>query len=59
MSEIVGNDFHMLFERSDELVEAIQTTAFDFGDPILNGSSCDFLGLFRKGEDFKWEHSLL
>lgn len=53
MSEIVGNDFHMLFERGDELVEAIQTTAFDFGDPILNGSSCDFLGLFRKGEDFK------
>jgi hypothetical protein len=24
----------MFFERGDELVEAIQTTAIDFGDPI-------------------------
>jgi hypothetical protein len=37
----------MFFERGDKLVEAIQTAAFDFGDPILNGGLCDFLGLFR------------
>lgn len=46
MSEIAGNDLHMFFERDDELIEAIQATAFDFGYPFLNGASRGFPGLF-------------
>jgi len=34
--EVVGNDLHIFFQRGDELVEAIQTAAFDFVDPTLN-----------------------
>jgi len=28
---------NIVFERGDKLVEAIQTAAFDFSDPILKG----------------------
>jgi len=28
---------NILFECTDKIVEAIQTAAFDFGDPILKG----------------------
>lgn len=46
MCEIFGNELHMFFECDDELIEAIQTTAFDFGYPFLNGASRTFPGLF-------------
>jgi hypothetical protein len=37
----------ILFERGDELVEAIETTAFDFGDRISDSALCSFLTLLR------------
>jgi hypothetical protein len=35
------------FERGDELVETIETTAFGFGNPIPDGARCRFWALFR------------
>jgi len=37
----------IFFERGDELVEGIETTAFDFGDPISDSALRSFLALFR------------
>jgi len=37
----------LIFNLANEFTEAIQNTAFDFGNQILGGTPCGFLGLFR------------